>query len=550
MRFRTGAQLLCLALFLGALGSAAFLLRPDLFLRMDPALVGITAVAARILKWIFLPALLVLISAPLFGRIFCGYICPMGTTIDLGDRCVRTGKHSGLSISVSPRIKLLLLAFVFGAAVLGVNLVFWISPIPLITRFYGLVVYPVVLLIANSFLGAIRPVADWSNLQSLAFYQIANPRYATQFFVLLLFIAIFAGAFFCRRFWCRYLCPSGAILALLSRRPLIRRQVNDACNKCGKCVSVCPMDAIDAKFPERTRHDECIVCRKCELACPGNAIRFSLSGSFRQRFAAPVSSDRRSFLAAGLAGAGTAAVSLTGLTMVTGETAKGQIRDARLLRPPGALPEPRFLSTCVRCGECMTACPTNTLQPVWFSAGVMGMFSPAVTPRRNYCDPRCTVCGQVCPTGAIQPLTSGERIWAKIGTAVIFREKCLAWEYHKSCMVCDEVCPFGAVAFENREDLPFPVPHVEEDRCAGCGFCENACPVTNDAAIVVTPMNALHLPKGASFEREAKNRGFDLRLQEIKTRRVPDQFMAPGSRGATPEKQNGGKMAPGFDNGI
>ncbi len=547
MRFRTGAQLLCLAVFLGTLGAAAFLLRPDLFLRMDPALVGITAVAARVLKWIFLPALLVMVSALLLGRIFCGYICPMGTTIDLGDRCIRTRKRSPGSVSVSPRIKLFLLTFVLGAAALGVNLVYWVSPIPLVTRFYGLLIYPVVSLSAHTVLGAIRPAADWFNLPSLAFYQIAIPRYATQFFVLLIFIAIFAGAFFCRRFWCRYLCPSGAILSLLSRRPLIRRQVNDACNKCGKCVSVCPMGAIDTGHPEKTFHDECIACRECELSCPAKAIRFSLSKPSRPLFSVPISSDRRRFLVAGLAGVGTAAVSLTGLTMVTSETAKGQVRDARLLRPPGALPEPHFLSTCVRCGECMTACPTNTLQPVWFSAGVMGMFSPAVTPRRNYCDPRCTVCGHVCPTGAIQPLTSGERIWAKIGTAVIFREKCLAWEYHKSCMVCDEVCPFGAVTFENRKGLPFPVPHVEEDRCAGCGFCENACPVTNDAAIVVTPMNGLHLPEGASFEIEAKSRGFDLHLQEKKTHRGPDPFMTPGG---LPDKQNGSKTAPGFDNGI
>jgi MauM/NapG family ferredoxin protein len=255
-------------------------------------------------------------------------------------------------------------------------------------------------------------------------------------------------------------------------------------------------------------------------------------------------------LLSGLAGAGTAAVSLTGLTVVAGDqSAKGAVRPQRVIRPPGALPEPQFLSACIRCGNCMAACPTNTLQPLWFDAGLLGIFSPAVIPRKNFCDPLCTACGNACPTAAIQILSQSQRPWAKIGTAVIFRQQCLAWEYKKSCMVCDEVCPYDAVEFEKKPDLPYPVPHVIEDRCAGCGHCEHACPVYNQAAIVVTPMNALRLGPGMSFESEAKTRGFSLKLQPKDPAKPPEPYSDtyPKHQDASPFETNG--TAPGFDEG-
>ena len=76
-----------------------------------------------------------------------------------------------------------------------------------------------------------------------------------------------------------------------------------------------------------------------------------------------------------------------------------------LIRPPGAGDEKTFLSLCIRCGECMKVCPTNVLQPAIFEAGLAGMFSPRLVPRllfeQSNCEYTCTLCSQVCPTGAI-----------------------------------------------------------------------------------------------------------------------------------------------------
>ncbi|MGM0451600.1 MAG: 4Fe-4S binding protein [Thermodesulfobacteriota bacterium] len=553
--FRRAAQLVCLLIFAVLLAAAGTgMAGTDLFLRLDPVLVGIAAIAGRVLLWAFIPALAVVISAVLFGRIFCGYICPMGTAIDLSDDCFAPRKRPSPPRTISPNFKLYVLAFLIGAAVLGISVVFWAAPLALITRLAGTVIYPVVRLVSDQALTAFYPIADWLDLRSLMFLNIETRRFAGQFFILFFFAAVFAAVRLSPRFWCRYLCPSGALLAICSKKPLVGRRVGPDCNQCGKCVRNCPMDAIDPQNPEITRHDDCIVCKTCERICPEDAIDFS--PQYRQtgnrqtenHFYQPIFLDRRRFLLSAIGGVGVAAVGMTGLTFVTGGKAEGEVRTPRLIRPPGALPEAQFLAACVRCGQCMTACPTNTLQPVWFAAGALGMFSPAIVPRRKYCDPKCTACGDVCPTGAIQSVSAAQRTWVKTGTAVIYRQRCLAWEYKKSCMVCDEVCPYDAVNFEKKPDLPHPVPHVVEDKCAGCGYCEHYCPVQNDAAIVVTAMNAFRLQDG-DYIREAKNQDMTLQFRaekELVPKTTPDTKQPDGypSGETSPEG-----LPPGFDEG-
>ncbi len=563
MGFRRIAQSVCLLLFLALLAGAGSIREADLFVRMDPALAGLTAVSARSWTWLFLPALIVFGTALFCGRIFCGYICPMGTTVDASDSIVarRCSKTSPPPHWLSRRLSRHLLVFLFASAAAGVSMVFWAAPLALVTRFYGLVLYPVAELLASQGLALFYPLASLLDIRSIMFAELDPARFATQFFVLGIFGLIFAAGLITPRFWCRYLCPAGAILELAATRPLIRRRVNDACNQCGLCAKNCPMGAIDPVHPEYTDHGACIACRTCQSVCPQEAVAFGcrpLAAAAEEKKnkspeagAAPPSPARRKFLLSAAAGAGTAALSLSSLRAVTGEEARGRVAAPRLIRPPGALPEAAFLASCVRCGECMAACPTNTLQPIWFAAGFAGMFSPAITPERKYCDPRCTVCGKVCPTGAIRALSAKERIWAKTGTAVIMRQKCLAWEHKKSCMVCDEVCPYDAVEFEKKPEFPYPVPHVKEERCAGCGYCEHYCPVTNEAAIVITPMNELRLESG-SYRETGRIRGSKLSLrppsESLKPRTYPRTY--PKANGAAAPATDSGGMAPGFDKGY
>jgi ferredoxin len=541
LSFRRGAQLLSLAIFLGLLAGAGSeaLESTDLFLRMDPLLSGISAIAARSAGLVFIPALLVLGSCLLAGRLFCGYICPLGTTLDAVPGPVSTRGAGPLRDKRRLRqVKYRILAFLLGASLFGVSYVFAACPLSLITRFYGLMVFPAAKLLSRGALTWLRPLAERFDLGTLAYAQIPTPRFATQVFILLFFATVFALARLSPRFWCRYLCPSGALMALFSFRPLIGRRVSAACSACGKCVRSCPMAAIPEKDPRGHLSGECLVCRQCEAVCPEAAISFTAKrplkvGEPLEDFPAP--SPRRQFLRYAAAGAATAIVNLTDLRAPYGEAGAGRVLPAALLRPPGALPEKTFLSRCVRCGQCMAACPTNTLQPLWLSAGIMGLFSPALTPRRGFCDPACNRCGTVCPTGAVRALPKEERLWAKTGTAVIFQRSCLAWAQHKSCVVCDEVCPFNAIALQREPGVPVALPHVIADRCSGCGFCEHFCPVQNQAAIVVTPMGALRLESG-SFIREGKARGLVLHPRARGKGEQPPPGAAPGG-------------APGFDEG-
>ena len=184
-------------------------------------------------------------------------------------------------------------------------------------------------------------------------------------------------------------------------------------------------------------------------------------------------------------------------------------RSDNLIRPPGAVPEETFLNTCIRCSECMKVCITNTLQPSLFEGGLEGLWTPRANLRFAPCEQTCNLCGKACPTQAIRDLDLEEKKHAKIGTAVILKEKCLVWEQDRSCLICDEQCPYNAIVFKVVDG--FRRPFVLENKCNGCGFCEHKCPVEGEAAIVVRPLGEVRLKEG-SYVEEA--RITDLELAE------------------------------------
>jgi ferredoxin len=120
-----------------------------------------------------------------------------------------------------------------------------------------------------------------------------------------------------------------------------------------------------------------------------------------------------------------------------------------------------------------------------------------------------------------------EKRWAKMGTAVVLPEICLAWAENRSCVVCQEVCPYGAIELQVRpggSGVPVPVARLE--RCYGCGYCEYHCPVAAKA-IVVKPRGALRLA-GGSYQAEARARGFSLDPEERAMDAPPEGQLPPG----------------------
>jgi len=465
---------------------------PPTFLRLD-SLVTLTSLLSRgpvVLKYL-LPGIVLLILTVVFGRFFCGWLCPLGTCIDIFDTLFfrrRSGQRPGRT---RPQWKYYILAAVLVAALLGAQIAWLVDPIPLLTRTAATVVYPLSLGAYNLFINQAGPL-----LHHFGIYLYPAPvhHFSLEIPVGIVFLIVLGMSFFARRMWCRSFCPLGALLALVGRFGIWKRYVTERCTGCGVCSRACKMGAIPADRCSQTDTAECILCYDC-MACPQpGAMQIGLHLGMSGGANAATDTSRRAFVSA--IGAGLA----YGLLVKLG-LRREQIHP-KLIRPPGAnvreadgnlrrMTEEEFRELCTRCGNCMRACPTGGLQPAVTQAGLDGAFTPVLVPAVGFCEQECNACSQVCPTGALRPHTIQQKSQIKIGLAAIDRDRCLSWQKGNEyllCLVCVEHCSYQAVVA--REDEGQMRPFVLPDVCVGCGQCEFGCPVAEEgtapAAITVS----------------------------------------------------------------
>ena len=440
----------------------------DIFMRADPYSALGATLAARSIIWRVLPALAVLASALVVGRAFCGWCCPMGTMLDCCSAVFRL-KSRPRPIRRLRGLKYMVLAMTLAAAASGVMLIHFFDPITIAERSGIFVIRKAV---SAAVLGLSDLAPRSRALEALVSSSTLGDRFYNQ---ALLFAAFFGGLLALeavnRRFWCRYICPLGALLALPARLAPVRRLVS-GCESTDICKRTCVFGAI-GDDPRTTRRGECTLCLRCKPVCPHDAIGFGFGPAATEQ----VSLDRRAVTAALVAG--------LVASLVPGGKLLPKAPRKLPIRPPGALGEAEFISRCTRCGACIGACLTGGLQPAFLETGFEGMWTPVLVGRLGGCEAECNLCGKVCNTQAIRYFPLDEKKKLKMGKAVIDRDLCLAWKEERVCYLCDEVCPCGAIGFVREANAAFDKPKVLADKCTGCGLCEWKCPVEPPAIYVI-----------------------------------------------------------------
>jgi polyferredoxin/ferredoxin len=249
------------------------------------------------------------------------------------------------------------------------------------------------------------------------------------------------------RFYCRYVCPLGALFGVLAKYALWRIGRKTAeCSQCGLCDSRCE-GACDPAGVIRVH--ECVLCMNCLYTCKDDLMGYNTFRSASGEISSPDLS-RRAFVASAVCG-------IAAIPMLRLDGKLGLNYDPALIRPPGSLPEPEFLKRCIKCGQCARVCPTNVIQPDITTAGIEGLWTPVLNMRTGSsgCQMNCTACSHICPTAAIRPISIEEKLGRaafekagpiRIGTAFVDRGRCLPWAMDKPCIVCQENCPVSPKA--------------------------------------------------------------------------------------------------------
>lgn len=469
-KLRYLSQVACFTLFCGGLLFAGYSFWPlpkDAFFRLDPimAIITMSASGAFISGLAFSAVILVLTF--IFGRFFCGWICPLGALIDFFEWLVQGFKRkqmSQLRAYQLSAIKFGVLIMIVAASAFSFQFIYLFDPIVIMTRFMGMILMP-----TQNKLLQLPPFVVQHSIQFLFFT-----------------LAIVLLSLFAKRFWCRVVCPVGALLGLVAWFSP-SGFVQERCKGCPVCQHQCRTAAILDSKKQAMQPQECIRCFDCLDVCPRKTRAFSLK-AVKKSWARSARFSRRTFLA--WCGSG-----IVGSVVVAGSA--GALPGKKtLLRPPHSPDEEEFLDLCVRCQACVNICPTNALQPLLMQSGLYGLWSPRLEPSIGECKVDCNKCSTVCPTHAIGRFNIQNKYFLKIGTAVLFKNRCIPHADGKPCGKCIPKCPTGAIGYDQENNLKRP-QQIDFLLCVGCGVCQNICnEQTLEAPALVVTAKGRNQPSG------------------------------------------------------
>ena len=421
----------------------------------------------------FLPSLLalnlmvvigILLLTIAVGRIYCSVICPLGVFQDIIIWIRRKGEKL-FKKKKTHKFKYL-------------NEHKWVR--------YGVLVLSIISIIVSGqmLIALIAPYSAYGRMvQSIVTACSGSVTAALLITGLLTLVIITACAWMWGREYCNTICPVGTTLSLVSRFSLMRPVIDESkCINCGKCGRQCKAGCIDTKN-HKIDYSRCVDCFDCIETCQDNAINFKYFAAKKQQ-ADNVDQGRRAFLVTSAVVAASAAAHAQdhmhgGFAEVTPK--KAPERSERIV-PFGSGSVKSFYNHCTACQLCVSACPNHALHP---SSDLEHLLQPYMSYEDGYCRPECTACSKVCPAGAIKPVTVEQKQTIRIGVARVNLDLCLPAQGKDSCGNCSYHCPSGAIRMVRQQGSRNQIPTVSEDRCIGCGACENLCPSRPISAITV-----------------------------------------------------------------
>lgn len=450
----------------------------------------------------FVPAILALnvgvviglvVLTLVLGRVYCSVICPLGVMQDFFAWLGRRGKKRRNKYSYSPAISWLrygMLGLFVIALVAGVSAIYTlIEPYSAYGRIASNILAPVYAWCNNLLAG----YAEKSG--SYAFYETEIiMRSITLIVAAVTLVVLFILSWRNGRTYCNTICPVGTVLGFLSKYSWLKPVIDTSkCNGCGLCGRRCKAACIDTKNHE-IDYSRCVACMDCIDNCHQHAISYKhlkpAKGDVKDTKEETRKTDngRRTFITGVGAVVATAAVKALdkvvdgGLAVI--EDKKIPVRKTRIV-PPGAISLRHFSQHCTACQLCVSVCPTKVLRP---STDLKTFMQPESSYELGFCRPECTKCSEVCPDGAIVKITEAQKAATQIGHAVWVKENCLPLTKGVSCGNCARKCPVGAitmVAYDPNDPESPKIPVVNDERCIGCGACENLCPSRPFSAIYV-----------------------------------------------------------------
>jgi polyferredoxin len=487
-------------------------------LELDPLVMLSTVLATgyvyKLIGW----GLIIVAITFLFGRVFCNWICPYGTLHQFigwlfdnrpgTQRIEKNRYHPAQFLKYSILIVFLLMS-AMGALQIGL-----LDPIVMMYRAMATFFAPILDLALGRVGGATESLGvDGSLFDSLKFAPGVEHRiFVGSFWIGVIFLFFVFMNLWKPRFFCRFVCPLGALLGVMASKSVYRiNRIVERCTDCNLCLLRCE----GASEPQaQIRQAECFACMNCIDDCPENALEFTALRKDRKQVLPHPDLSRRKVVFAGA----------LGLVAAPALRNNGRVNDenfsAKMIRPPGSVEESEFLERCIKCDQCLNVCPTNVLQPATLrEGGFEAVWTPVMNFHIAHCQLKCTLCSEVCPTGAIRKIAVAEKLGegpyraqgpVRLGTAFIDSTRCLPWANQIPCVVCEEVCPVAPKAIQTYDEESKDVfgkmvilnkPFIVPDLCIGCGICEAECPVQDQPAVYVTAVG----------ESRSKNRTLLLR---------------------------------------